>query len=59
MNEDEEVYVLTPWGRLAAVLEDYGIDCSNITARMGKHLVEDFMESMVNGGYVATKEHEE
>ena len=54
-EDDDERYVLTPWGCLACVLEDYNIDTNHITGKMGEHIVEDFMELMENAGYV-TKE---
>lgn len=40
------------WGCLYAVLMDYGIDVSNIPGRVGKHIVDDFMEIMCKSGYI-------
>lgn len=58
----EEIYVLTPWGCLMGVLMDYGIDISHITPKMGEHMVNDFLESMVKAGYIGRiqegEEHE-
>lgn len=56
---NEEVYVLTEWGCLSSILEEYGIDVSHITGRVGAHIVEDFMDAMCNAGYVAKKEVED
>jgi len=53
-DEEDEAYVLTPWGCLYAVLHDYGIDAEHISGKVGKHIVEDFMELMVRAGYVLT-----
>lgn len=50
--EDDTIFTLTPWGCLAGTLMDYGIDVSNIPGKIGKHLVEDFMETMARCGYV-------
>ena len=42
---------------MVSVLNDYGIDFSHITPRMGEHMVEDFMDSMAKAGYIKkTKE---
>lgn len=49
---DDDIFVLSPWGCLAATLKDYGLDISHITPKMGVHMVEDFMESMVTAGYI-------
>lgn len=56
MNEDNEVFIMTPWGCLSGVLTDYGVDISHITPRMGVHMVEDFMDAMVKAGHVAKEE---
>lgn len=53
-NKDE-VYGLTPWGCMYAVLEDYGFDPERLTPKMGEHMVEDFMQAMVNAGLVRRK----
>ena len=58
MKKTEESYVLSEWGCLASVLEEYGIDVSHITGRVGAHIVEDFMDAMCNAGYVSKKEAE-
>ncbi len=58
MNENEEVYKLTPWGCMSIVLEDYGIPCDHITGTIGNHLVEDFMDMMVKQGHVCKKEED-
>lgn len=58
MKKTEENYVLSEWGCLASVLTEYGINVSHITGRVGAHIVEDFMDSMCNAGYVAKKEVE-
>ena len=54
----EEIYVLTEWGCLSSTLEEYGIDVSHITSRVGAHIIEDFMDAMCNAGYVSKKEVE-
>ena len=56
---EEEKYILTPWGCLWGVLNDYGIDLSNITPAIGEHMVEDFMTAMVKAGYLAKGEDDE
>ena len=58
MPENKENYVLTEWGCLYGVLTEYGIDVSHITARVGAHIVEDFMDSLCKAGYVGKMENE-
>lgn len=55
-DEDDEQYVLTPWGCLSCVLEDYHIDFSHIAPKVGQHIVEDFMELMEKAGYLVKDE---
>ena len=57
-TEDDEVYGLTPWGIMYAVLRDYGFDPERLTKRMGEHLVDDFMDGMVRHGYAEKGEEE-
>lgn len=45
--------MLSEWGCLSLTLRDYGINTDNIPGRVGKHIVEDFMERMCEAGYVA------
>lgn len=49
---EEERWILTPWGCLYTILNNYGVDVSNITRTIGTHLVEDFMGLMVKQGHV-------
>lgn len=51
-NENDEVYCLSMWGCLYVVLQDYDIDVSHITPKMGEHMIEDLMELLENCGYV-------
>ena len=53
---DEERYVISEWGCLCTIFEEYGIDVSHITGRVGAHIVEDFMDAMCNAGYLEKKE---
>lgn len=57
-TENEEEYTLTPWGCLMAVLHDYGVDVDFITARIGEHMVNDFMDLLVKRGYLEDKRNE-
>lgn len=51
-DDDDVKYVLSPWGCLSVVLEDYGINISRISGKVGSHIVEDFMELMEKAGYI-------
>lgn len=51
-DDDDVRYVLSPWGCLSVVLEDYGIDISRISGKVGSHIVEDFLELMEKAGYI-------
>lgn len=55
-EDNEEIYALSEWGCLSSTLEEYGIDVSHITGRVGAHIVEDFMDAMCNAGYLEKKE---
>ena len=57
MTPDDR-YTLTPWQCLYGVLNDYGISVSNITATIGEHLVNDFMNEMVKCGHIMTMPRE-
>ena len=59
MNEDEEIYGLTPWGCMCAVLKDYGYDPERLTPKMGEHMVEDLMAMMVTAGIVMKRKQED
>ena len=49
-TEQEEIYSLTPYACLMEVLNDYGIDTSGITQKIGEHMVDDFFELMERQG---------
>lgn len=51
-KEEDEEYCLTEWSCLSSILTEYGIDISHISGRVGKHIVEDFMESLEDQGYL-------
>lgn len=55
----EETYVISEWGCLCSTLEEYGIDVSHITGRVGAHIVEDFMDALYTAGYLQKKEGED
>jgi hypothetical protein len=52
----EEIFRLTPWGCLEAILKDYGVDVSWMTGRVGEHMVEDFMDLMCRQGHIKRAE---
>ncbi len=54
----EERYGLTECGCLSLTLNDYGINTDKISGRVGKHIVEDFMELMCKTGYIVKNELE-
>ena len=51
-KEDDEEHRLTEWDYLSSILTEYGIDISHISGRVGKHIVEDFMERLEDQGYL-------
>lgn len=51
-SDEDKIYVATPWGLLYSVLTEYGISAGHISGRIGTHIVDDFMEAMMNSGYV-------
>lgn len=58
INEDDEIWTLSPWGCLTVILKDYNIDTSHIKGYIGTHIVEDFMDLMVKCGHVSIKDEE-
>lgn len=53
IKEDEEVYRLTPWGCLYAILMDYNVEgVEKVSARMGEHMVQDFINLLIAQGYL-------
>lgn len=53
IEDDENTkYVLSEWGCLSLTLNDYGINTDRIPSRVGKYIVEDFMELMCKAGYI-------
>lgn len=55
--DDDVKFVLTEWGCLSSVLTDYGVDISRVTGKIGKHIVEDFLELMCECGYIGRAEN--
>lgn len=55
---EEEIYVLTEYGILLSVCEDYGINVDHITPKVAEHFFNDFMEALCNAGYVQRKSDE-
>lgn len=56
MKQSDEEFTMTPWGCLSVTLQDYGIDTTNISPRVGEHLIEDFMDSMIKCGHIVKME---
>ena len=55
-NENDDVfYTLTPWSCLLLTLHDYGINLDHISGKVGAHIVEDFMELMIEQGNIQIK----
>lgn len=59
LDDSNATYVLTPWGCLYGVLTEYGINVDHISGRVGTHIVEDFMDAMVEAGHVAVNGKDE
>lgn len=55
-EDEEERYVLTPWGCLYGTLLEYNIDLDYVSGTVGNHIVEDFMDAMMRAGYVVNGE---
>lgn len=49
--KEDDVFELTPWALLREVLISYKVDVDDISGRVGKHIVEDFMDLMMEQGY--------
>lgn len=60
MDEDEVKFVVTPWGIMTSVLNDYGIKLpQGFTGTIGEHMVDDFMKYMEKIGHVVHVEDED
>lgn len=53
---DNERFILTKWGCLSAVLDEYNINIGRISGTVGNHIVEDFMDLMCKMGYCERKD---
>ena len=51
LEEESEEHCLTPWGCLLAILSDYGIEIEGIAGKAGEHIVDDFMDLLIENGY--------
>ena len=58
-NEDDEIWRLTPWGCMYAVLKDYGYNPEMLTPKMGEHMVEDLMNLLITQGLASRVEEDE
>lgn len=53
---DDDVFCLTPYAILHLVCNQYNIDISHLTSKMGEHFYEDLMKCLEANGYVERKE---
>lgn len=54
--KEDDAFELTPWALLREVLISYKVDVDDISGRVGTHIVEDFMDLMMEQGYVSKVE---
>lgn len=55
-EDENEVFTLSEYGCLRVVCEDYGIDVSHITPKMGEHFFDDLMQLLCKCGHVGRVE---
>lgn len=56
--DSDSAWVLTEWGCLSIILDDYGIAIPEyITPTIGKHMVTDFMNLMCKQGHASYVEN--
>ena len=55
-EDDNERYVLTPWGCLHCVFDDFGLRLPDISGKIAEALMNDFFEIMEHAGIVEKME---
>lgn len=53
---NEEIYCLTMYGCLLKTCEEYEVNISHLTSKIGEHFVEDLLELLVLQGYIGVKD---
>ena len=51
-EDDNEKFVLSPWGCLYCAFEDFGLKLPDISGKMAEALMDDFFEIMEHAGIV-------
>lgn len=55
-EDDNERYVLTPWGCLHCAFDDFGLRLPEIPGKMSDAIMEDFFETMERADIIEKKE---
>ena len=58
-KDDDEKFVLAPWGCLNYVFKDFGLELPNISRKMAEALMDDFFEIMEMAGIIEKKENDD
>lgn len=58
-EDDNEKFVLSPWGCLYCAFEDFGLKLPDISGKMSEALMDDFFEIMEHAGIVEKRESDD
>lgn len=58
-EDDDERFVLTPWGCLLCAFRDFGLKLPDISGKMAEALMDDFFEIMERHGIVEKKDNDD
>ena len=55
-NENKPEVMLSIFGCILAIADDYGINMSHITPKIGEHMADDLMDLLCKQGYLTKAE---
>lgn len=58
-EDDNEKFVLSPWGCLYCAFEDFGLKLPDISGKMAESLMKDFFEIMEHAGIVEKRKSDD
>lgn len=58
-EDDNEKFVLSPWGCLYCAFDDFGLKLPDISGKMAEALMDDFFEIMEHVGIVEKMESDD
>lgn len=59
LKDDDEKFVLAPWGCLNCAFKDFGLELPNISRKIAEALMDDFFEIMEMAGILEKNENDD